>query len=142
MLTCWGTDTSESDEDDEEDSDVGSQEKECAEDGDGEWEEESSSDDDDDDDDVPSGAAAHREAGAGGDTRVSDQERRSFSMEDMPNGSGGNIMVLSHQMQRTTIKSQSSATGAGSGTDGTERGPSPVGYRPIRDETRVRQNQK
>ncbi|KAK5823310.1 ATP-NAD kinase-like domain-containing protein [Linnemannia elongata] len=126
MLTCWGTDTSESDEDDEDDSDVGSQEKECAEDGDGEWEEGTSSEEDDDDDDVGS-AAARREAGLKGG---GDLDRASLSMTDLTNGSGP-IKALANKMQRATLGSNSSATGTGSGTDGTERGPSPVGHRPF-----------
>ncbi|KAF9145533.1 hypothetical protein BGX30_008325 [Mortierella sp. GBA39] len=126
MLTCWGTDTSESDEDDDDDSDVGSQEKEYAEDGDGEWEEGTSSEEDDDDDDVDS-AAAHREAGLkdGGNL-----DRASLSMADITQGSGP-IKALAKKMQRAAIGSNSSATGTGSGTDGTERGPSPVGHRPF-----------
>ncbi|KAK3835459.1 MAG: ATP-NAD kinase-like domain-containing protein [Linnemannia gamsii] len=125
MLTCWGTDTSESDEDDDDDSDVGSQEKECAEDGDGEWEEGSSSESDDDDDDVGSTAAARREAGLKGS---GDLDRASLSMTDLTNGAGP-IKTLTHKMQRAAIGSNSSATGTGSGTDGTERGPSPLGHR-------------
>ncbi|KAF9128550.1 hypothetical protein BGW39_004967 [Mortierella sp. 14UC] len=122
MLTCWGTDTSESDEDDDEDSDVGCQEKECAEDGDGEWEEGTSSEDDDDDDVVGSTAAARREAGLKGG---GDLDRASLSMSDLTNGAGP-IKALSHKMQRAAIGSNSSATGTGSGTDGTERGPTVV----------------
>lgn len=50
MLTCWGTDSSETEDDDDEDSDSDrAEEKDDADDGDGEWEEGSSSDDDDDD---------------------------------------------------------------------------------------------
>ncbi|KAG0025204.1 hypothetical protein BGZ81_007327 [Podila clonocystis] len=50
MLTCWGTDSSETEDDDEDDSDSDrAEEKDDADDGDGEWEEGSSSDDDDDD---------------------------------------------------------------------------------------------
>ncbi|KAF9913369.1 hypothetical protein EC991_000131 [Linnemannia zychae] len=127
MLTCWGTDTSESDEDDDEDSDIGSQEKECAEDGDGEWEEGTSSEEeeDDDDDDVGSTAAARREVGLKGG---SDLDRASLSMTDLTNGAGP-IKTLTNKMQRAAIGSNSSATGTGSGTDGTERGPSPLGHR-------------
>jgi hypothetical protein len=126
MLTCWGTDTSESDEDDDDDSDVGSQEKECAEDGDGEWEEGTSSEEDDDDDDVDS-VAARREAGLKGG---GDIDRASLSMVDLTNGPGP-IKALANKMQRAAIESNSSATGTGSGTDGTERGPSPIGHRPF-----------
>lgn len=50
MLTCWGTDSSETEDDDDEDSDSDrAEEKDDADDGDGEWEDGSSSDDDDDD---------------------------------------------------------------------------------------------
>ncbi|KAG0284878.1 hypothetical protein BGZ96_010798 [Linnemannia gamsii] len=128
MLTCWGTDTSESDEDDDDDSDVGSQDKECAEDGDGEWEEGSSSeeDDDDDDDDDVGSAAARCEAGLKGSGKL--DRVSSLSVTDLTNGSGP-IKALAQKMQRAAIGSNSSTTGTGSGTDGTERGPSPVGHR-------------
>lgn len=50
MLTCWGTDSSETEDDDDDDSDSDrAEEKDDADDGDGEWEDGSSSDDDDDD---------------------------------------------------------------------------------------------
>lgn len=127
MLTCWGTDTSESDEDDDEDSDVGSQDKECAEDGDGEWEDGSSSEEDDDDDDDNVGsAAARREAGLKGNCEMDSVS--SLSVTDLTNGSGP-IKALTQKIQRAAIGSNSSTTGTGSGTDGTERGPSPVGHR-------------
>ncbi|KAG0048947.1 hypothetical protein BGZ83_006180 [Gryganskiella cystojenkinii] len=58
IMTCWGTDSSDTDDSDDEDSDP-VEEKEGAEDGDGEWEDGSSSDDDDDDDHQASRESEH-----------------------------------------------------------------------------------
>ncbi|KAF9933304.1 hypothetical protein FBU30_005888 [Linnemannia zychae] len=122
MLTCWGTDTSESDEDDDDDdtSDIGSQDKECAEDGDGEWEEESSSEDDDDDDDDDVHSSVTRREGSLG---LSDHQNS--SMDDLTGGPGP-IKALVQQIQRNNIRSNSSNS---SGTDCTERGLSPPIHR-------------
>jgi hypothetical protein len=72
--------------------------------------------------------AARREAGL---KRSGELDRASLlSLTDITNGSGP-IKALTHKIQRAAIGSNSSATGTGSGTDCTERGPSPVGHRPF-----------